>query len=131
MSTASQNPFPWPKADAAPSQGSSAGPHRKNFDLSHLRSAIQELEGPTISQLESVSDEALQVALRAAEELFSGNPTIELVCDAEAPEYPYFGINVKWGGDARGMIAQEIAWSRRVGHLFGPFQRPRLCVVAG
>lgn len=130
MSTASSpNSAPWPKFEIG--QPAAATPGDQRFDLSQVRAALLELQHPTVSRLETVSEDALQEALRTAGELFPGIPTIEIVCDPEAPEYPFFGITVKWCGDARGMIAQELAWARRTERLFGPFQQPRLCVVAG
>ncbi|WP_254512992.1 hypothetical protein [Anatilimnocola floriformis] len=132
MSTASsQNSTPWPKIAVGNAQVAASEQCFAPFDLTQVHAAVLALPTPTVSRLETVSDEALHQALLAAGELFpAAPPTIEVVCDAETQEYPFFGINVKWSGDARGMIAQEIAWARRVQHLFGPFQQPRLCVVA-
>ena len=55
--------------------------------------------------------------LAVTQEMFEGDPTIEISRDPEDPEHPFFVVTVHWRGEARAMVDQRLAWHERISKL--------------
>ena len=101
--------------------------------LTRAREDLTSWNGESQSQLESVSEPALSEALTIAREMFGFEPTLRLMVDPEAPDFPYYSIEVRrpTALTSQDAVSRQLAWHARVQHLFsGPFNYPRLTFFA-
>ena len=75
--------------------------------------ALSELSDETLVLYEP----CLPPILTMTQEMFDGEPTVEICRDPEDPEHPFFVVTVTWQGEAHALVDHRLDWHERVSKL--------------
>jgi hypothetical protein len=83
---------------------------------------------PFASTLRKPDGDQLADVFRITKEIFGFEPTTEVMCDPENPEWTWTVVNVKSRGEPKELVQRQIQWHTLVGEL-KLADHPRLSIM--